>query len=143
MEKKLFFPKTTQPKTLSIFLDFLNVLKGVFSFTNIVKHFTLAYMANIKNIKEWPLLDQNHGFTPLKNVNFSLFWTSCFYSLERRFSVLKYLKRHFPSLYFQKKKVGKMAIFRPKPWVNPFGKLSIFRLFKLLVFIAKKAVFSF
>ena len=35
-----------------------------------------------------------------------------------------------------KKKVAKMAIFGPKPWVNPFGKISIFRLFELLVFIA-------
>ena len=26
----------------------------------------------------------------------------------------------------KKKKVGKMAIFGPKPWVNPFGKMSIF-----------------
>ena len=40
-----------------------------------------------------------------------------------------------------KKKVGKMAIFEAKPLFNPFGKLSIFRLFKLLVFIAQKAVF--
>ena len=36
-----------------------------------------------------------------------------------------------------------MAIFGPKPWVNPFGKMSIFRLFKLLVFIAMKGIFSF
>ena len=36
-----------------------------------------------------------------------------------------------------------MAIFRPKPWVNPFGKRSIFRLFQLLVFIGQKGVFSF
>ena len=43
----------------------------------------------------------------------------------------------------KKKKVGKMAIFGPKPWVNPFGKMSIFGLFKLLVYIAKKGVFSF
>ena len=35
-----------------------------------------------------------------------------------------------------KKKVGKMAILGQKPWVNPFGKMSIFRLFELLVFIA-------
>ena len=42
-----------------------------------------------------------------------------------------------------KKKVGKMAIFGAKPWVNPFGKMSIFRLFELLVFIAQKGVFSF
>ena len=33
-------------------------------------------------------------------------------------------------------KNGKMAIFGPKPWVIPFGKMSIFRLFELRVFIA-------
>ena len=31
---------------------------------------------------------------------------------------------------------GKMAIFGPKPWVNPFEKLSIFQVFELAVFIA-------
>ena len=36
----------------------------------------------------------------------------------------------------EKEKVGKMAIFGPKPWVNPFGKMSIFQLFEVLVFIA-------
>ena len=71
-----------------------------------------------------------------KNVNFSTFWTSCFYSLERCFFVLEYDKRHFPGLYCLKKKVGKMAIFGPKPWVNPFGKMSSFGLFGLHVFIA-------
>ena len=34
-----------------------------------------------------------------------------------------------------------MAIFAPKPWVNPFEKISIFRLFELLVFKAQKDVF--
>ena len=51
------------------------------------------------------------------------------------FFVLEYRKKHFPGLYCLKKQVGKMAIFRPKPWVDPFGKMSIFGLFKLLVFI--------
>ena len=36
-----------------------------------------------------------------------------------------------------------MAIFGPKPWVNPFGKMSIFRLFELHVFMAYKRVFLF
>ena len=120
---------------------------------------------------------------------FLTFWTSCFCSLERRFFVLEYDKRHFPALYCLKKKswkngqekcqffdfldflflqpskaffrsrisqktfswpilpkkkeVGKMAIFGPKPWVNPLGKMSIFRLFGLLVFIDQKGVFWF
>ena len=42
----------------------------------------------------------------------------------------------------QKINFGKMAIFGPKPWVIPFRKMSIFRLFQLLVFIAQKGVFS-
>ena len=48
--------------------------------------------------------------------------------------VLGYRKRHFRGLYFLKKKVGKMAIFGPKPWINPFGKISSLSLFKLRVF---------
>ena len=64
-----------------------------------------------------------------KKFNFSTFWTSGFYSLERRFFVLEYRKRHFPGLYCLKKKVEKMAIFGPKPWVNPFGKMSVFSTF--------------
>ena len=34
-----------------------------------------------------------------------------------------------------------MAIFGPKPWVNPFGKMSIFGFLEVLVFIAQKGVF--
>ena len=67
---------------------------------------------------------------------FRLFELLGFFSLERRFLVLEYRKTHFPGLYCLKEKVGKMAIFAPKPWVKPFGKMSIFRLFELLVFIA-------
>ena len=51
---------------------------------------------------------------------FRLFELLFFYSLEKRFFVLEYHKRHFPGLYCQKKKVGKMAIFGPKRWLNPF-----------------------
>ena len=36
-----------------------------------------------------------------------------------------------------------MPIFGPKQWVNPLGKMSIFRLFERFVFIAWKGVFSF
>ena len=36
-----------------------------------------------------------------------------------------------------------MAIFGSKPWVNPFRRMSIFRLFEFLVFIAQKGAFSF
>ena len=69
------------------------------------------------------------GPKPWENVNFSTFWTSCFYSLERRFFVLEYHKRHFPSLFCQKRKDGKMVNLWPKPCINPFGKISIFATF--------------
>ena len=88
-----------------------------------------------KKLEIWPLLDQNHGLTPWENVNFSTFWTSFSDSLERDFLVLEYRKRHFSGLNCLKKKIGKMAFFGPKPRVKPLGKMSIFRLFLLLVFI--------
>ena len=66
-----------------------------------------------------------------------------FYSLERHFFLLEYRKRYFPRLLLpKKKKVKKMIIFAQKPWLNPFGKMSVFRLFERLVFIALKGAFS-
>ena len=108
--------------------------KGFFRSRISKKTFSLPILPK-KKVEKWPFLDQNHGLTPLENVNFSPFWTFSFYILEKRFSVLEYHKRHFPGIYCLKKKVRKMAIFGPKPWVQMFGKLSISRLFKLLVFI--------
>ena len=35
----------------------------------------------------------------------------------------------------EKENVGKMAIFEKKEWVNPFEKISIFRLFELVAFL--------
>ena len=49
-----------------------------------------------------------------KNVNFSTFLTFFFYSLEWCFLVVKYRKRHFPSLYCLKKKVEKNGLFWPQ-----------------------------
>ena len=46
------------------------------------------------------------------------------------------LKTFFWPTFPKKKKIGKMVIFEPKPWVTPVGKMLIFRLFPLLVFIA-------
>ena len=80
---------------------------------------------------------------PWKMSVFRRFVVLFFYSLERRFFVLEYRKEHFPMLYYLKKKSGKMAIFGPISWVNPFGKISIFRRFELVIFISQKGVFSF
>ena len=53
-------------------------------------------------MEKWPCLDQNRGLTPLEKCQFFEFLNFFFYSLERRFFVLEYLKRHFPGLYFLK-----------------------------------------
>ena len=34
-----------------------------------------------------------------------------------------------------------MAIFGPKPWVNPFGKISIYRLFELFFYSRERRFF--
>ena len=102
--------------------------KVVFSFQNIVKHIFLAHIAKKKKLEKCQFF---------ASQNF------LFLQPRKGFFVLKYHKRHFPDLYCLAKKVGKMAIFGAKPWVNHFGKMSIFRLFELLVFIAQKGVFSF
>ena len=73
---------------------------------------------------------------PLEKCQFLYFMTSCFYSLERRFFVVKYRKGHFPMLWCLKKKVAEMPIFGPKPWVNHMEKVSIFRLSEPLIFKA-------
>ena len=113
------------------FFDFLNFLflyprKGFFVLEYPKRHFPGHFSLEKKNLENWPFFDLNHGN----------FWTSCFYSLERRFFVLEYRKTNFPGLYCLKTEDEKMANFGPKPWVNPFAKISIFPLFEVLVFIA-------
>ena len=74
---------------------------------------------------------------------FRLFGILVFIGQKSVLSFQNIIKDIFLAYIALKKKVGKMAIFGPKPWVNPFGKMSIFRLFELLVFIAQKGVLSF
>ena len=66
---------------------------------------------------------------PFQKISFYLFYEILVYSLENRTFLLEYSKKNFPGLYCLKK-IGKMAI------LGPFGKIQIFRLFELLVFIA-------
>ena len=123
-------------------LDF-TAQKGLFPFQNIMKDIFLAYIAKKKSLKNGHFWTKTMGKPLWKNVNFSTFSTYCFHSLERLFSVLEYHKRYFPGLYCIKNKIGKMAIFGPKPWVIPFGKMSFFHLFELVVFILQNNVFPF
>ena len=79
-----------------------------------------------------------------KMLIFRLFEHLVFIDQKGVFLVLEYRKRHFPGLYCLKtKRLEKWPFFGTKPWVNPFGKMSIFRIFELLVFIAQKGFFFF
>ena len=89
-----------------------------------------------KNSQKWPFLDQNHRLTSLKKCQFFPFFNFLFLEPRNSFFRSRILKTHFPSLCCLKNQVRKMAIFGPKPCFNPFGKMSIFRLFELPVFIA-------
>ena len=98
----------------------------------------LAYIAQKKKLEQWPFLHQIHG-SILRLVELVVFIAQ-----KGFFFVLEYHQRHFPGLYcLKKKKLETVAIFGPKPWLNPYGKMSIFRPFDLLVFIGWKGVFSF
>ena len=143
--------------------------KGVFFFVLEYHriHFPGLYCLK-KKLEKWPFLDQNKGLTPLEKCYFFDFLNFLF-NVEYRIQNIEHSSQNtFPqSILRKKKKVGKMAICGPKPWVNPlwknvnfwtlstscffslerrvnpFGKMSIFRLFVLVVFIAQKGVLTF
>ena len=73
---------------------------------------------------------------------FRLFELFVFIGYKAVFLIYNIVKDIFLA-YIAKKKDGKMANFGPKLWVNPFGKMSGFRLFEPFVFIGYKDVFSF
>ena len=67
-----------------------------------------------------------------KNLNFSTFWTCCFYRLERRFCVLEYCKTHFPALYCKKKDMEKWPFFDQNHGLTPLEKSHFFDFLNLL-----------
>ena len=74
-----------------------------------------------------PIFDQNHGLTTLeKSQFFFTVLTYCFYSLERRFFLLKYRKTHFPGLYCLKKKMEKRPIFDQNHGLTPLENSQFF-----------------
>ena len=101
-----------------------------------VKVIFLVYTAEKKKFGKLAIFGPKPWVNLLIKMSiFRLFQSSPLYSLQRHFFVLEYRKTHFPGLYCLKKKLEKMAIFGTKAWVNTFGKMSIFPLYELLVFI--------
>ena len=97
------------------------------------RHFPGLYCLKKICWKNGHFFFQNHGLTSLEKCQFFDFLKFFFYSLKRCFFLLKYRKRRFPGLYCLKKKLEKWKFLDQS---HGFGKMSIFRLFELLVFMA-------
>ena len=86
-------------------------------------------MSEKTKLKKWPYFDQIHGLNLgfnliiWKNDNSSTVSTCCFYSLESRFFVLEYRKRHLPSLYCLKKQNWKNGHF----WTKTMGQCPLWK----------------
>ena len=59
--------------------------KGVLSPQNTIKHILLAYIALKKKMEKWPILDQNHGLTPLEKTQFFDFLSILFLQPRKTF----------------------------------------------------------
>ena len=73
-------------------------------------------------LEKWPLLDENHALTLLEKCQFFEFLNFLFLLL----------KSHFPNQYCLKKKVGRMAIFRPNHGLTLLRKLQFFDILNFL-----------
>ena len=74
-------------------------------------------------------LEQNHGLTTLEKCQFFDSLNFLFLLPRKAFFRSRISQNTFLQPILPKKKVQKMAIFGPKPFVNPFGKTSIFGVF--------------
>ena len=90
------------------FFDFLNFFfyrlqRRFFDVENRKRHFPSLSCIK-KKLEKGQFFDQNHGLTSLEKCQFFDFLNFLFLWFRKRFSVLEYRKRHFPSLYCLKKK---------------------------------------
>ena len=78
-----------------------------------------------------PIFDQNHGLTPLQKFEFCHFLKRHFYVKEYLLFYLEYQQIIFLGLFCPNTNYGKKSKFLTKA----IAKMTIFRLFELLVFI--------
>ena len=104
------------------FFDFLNFLffgveRRFFVLKYCKTHF-IGLLCLKKELAKMAIIAQKPWVNPFwQNAIFATFWTSCFYSLERRSFVLEYPKRHFPGPYCLKKRSWKNGVF----WTKTMG----------------------
>ena len=114
--------------------------KGVFSLQNIIKYIFLAQIAYKKRRWKNGLFWTKTMTNPLGKISlFRLFQLLVFIVYKGVSSLQNTIKHIFLAQIVQKKEDRKMANFGPKP--NPFGQISIFRLFQLFFLQPRKASF--
>ena len=118
--------------------------KGVFSFQNIVKYIFLAYIAQNKRLEKWPILDQNHGLTPLEKISlFRLFDLFVFIAQKGVFSFQNILKHIFLAYIAQNNKKEKWPISDQNHVLTPLENSQCFDFLNVLLLQPRKAFFSF
>ena len=138
----IFAPKAwVNPFGKMNFLIFLSQ-KGVFFVAEYGKtDFSALYCLKIK-VGKMAIFGPKQWVNPFGKLSiFRLFELLVFIAQKGFVSFHNIVKDIFLPCIAQKKQVGKMTIFAPKAWLNPFGKILIFRLFEHLVFISQKGVF--
>ena len=117
--------------------------KGDFSFQNNVKDFFLAYIGlKKKTIGKMTIFGLKRWVNPFGKMSaFRPFGSFCFYSLERRFFILEYRKRHFPGLYWLNKKCEKWPILDQSHGLTPLEKCQFFNFLKFLFLQPRRAFF--
>ena len=77
--------------------------------------FSWPMLPKKEKLKKWPVLDQNHGLTPLEKCQFFDFLFFLFLQPRKAFLfVLEYLKIHFPGLLCLKQRSWKNGHFCTK-----------------------------
>ena len=92
-------------------------------------------------MEKWPFFDQNPGLTPLEKSKFFDFLNFLFIKGTRAFFRAKISQNTCSWPILPKKKTWKNGHFFTKTMGNPFGEISIFRLFELLFYGLERLFF--
>ena len=118
--------------------------KGVFSLQNIVKDIFLAYIAYQEKVGKLAIFGPKPWVNPFGEMSIFRLFEVLFYTAQKGVFPLQNIVKDIFLAYVApppKKKIREMAIFGPKPCVNPFGKMSIFRLIEDVFLQPRKAFF--
>ena len=82
---------------------------------------------------KFQIFDQKYPLC--ENANVSTFGEGRFSPLERLVFFLKPYQTVYRGMFYRTTHIQEILNFRPKSWVNPFGKMQLVRLFENDLFI--------